>query len=233
MAPWQSRRVLRLIAIAVLVGIPVVSAAAPCDPVAAAARSTAIRRHLDDQARRARLWDWGWGVGFAVVAAGQGALIAAEWHPIEDYDDDIEAALTVGAVQSVLSALPHAVMPLKIVRPPAPTDDACADVAAAERALDETAGHQRTAFYLNHAGGVAFAVGGLLVLGLGYDTWEEGWKSVAVSVPIGLILTYTQPRGSWKAARSGRFAAPGPATSLRLAPTRGPGFTGLALTGAF
>jgi hypothetical protein len=225
---------LRLLAIAALIAVsaPTV-AAAPCEPAEAAARSTAIRRHLDEQAGRARLWDWGWGVGFAVVAAGQGGLIAAEWHPLEDYDDDTQAALTVGAVQSVLSAVPHAVMPLDIVRPAAPTGDACADVAAAERALRETAGHQRTAFYLNHAGGVAFAVGGLLVLGLGYDTWEEGWKSAAISLPIGLALTYTQPRGSWKAVRRGRFEAPGPVTSLRLAPARGPGFTGLALSGSF
>ena len=100
-------------------------------------------------------------------------------------------------------------------------------------ALRETAGNQRTGFYLNHAGGVVFAVGGLLVLGLGYDTWEGGLKSAAVSIPIGLVLTYTQPRGSWKAVRSGRFAPPSTAASLRLAPVHAPGFTGLALGGAF
>jgi hypothetical protein len=230
-----SAAMLRLAAIAAIVCLGTARAeAAPCNPDEAAARAAAIRAHLEDQARRARIWDWGWGVGFTVAAAGQGALIAAEWHPIDDYDDDVEAALIVGTVQSVLSAVPHAVMPLTIVRPPPPTGDPCADADAAERALRETAGNQRTGFYLNHAGGVAFAVGGLLVLGLGYDTWEEGLKSAAVSIPIGLILTYTQPRGSWKAVRSGRFAAPaGTGASLRLAPIHAPGFTGLALGGAF
>jgi hypothetical protein len=227
---------LGMVAVVALVAPVAPAAAQACDPVEAGTRDAAIRRHLDQQAHRAKIWDLAWGIGLSAAAAGQIGLVAAEWHPLEDYNDDVEAALYVGAGKSIVSAAAHVVLPLKIVKPPAASGDACADVTAAERALAETAGNQRTAFFVNHAGSVAFAVGGLLILGLGFDTWSEGWKSAAVSYPLGLAITYTLPRASWKAVRSGRFAAPAaPASpvSLGMAPMHGLGVTGLAVTGRF
>ncbi|HEY7611082.1 MAG TPA: hypothetical protein VIF14_17780, partial [Alphaproteobacteria bacterium] len=47
-------------------------------------------------------------------------------------------------------------------------------LAAAERALRETAANQRKAFILNHVGNIVLSGGGLLILGLGFDTWKEG-----------------------------------------------------------
>jgi len=202
----------------------------------AEARSAAIRRFLDREATRAHRWDLIWGVGLGVTAVGQAALIAAEWHPLNDYDDDVEAGLYVGAAQSLIASSAHFILPLNVARPGGPTGDACADLATAERALRETAADEKGAFIKNHIGNVVFSASALLILGLGFDAWEQGATSAATSYATGLLATYTQPRASWKAVRRGwaRESSSGAQTlQLRVAPMRSSGFTGLVLGGVF
>jgi hypothetical protein len=221
------------LAIAVVLAPRIAAAACGAD---AEARSESIRAFLDREAARARVWDLGWGIGMGAAAAGQGALIVAEWHPIDDFNDDVEAALYVGMGQSVLAGGSHVVLPLQVERPPAATGDACADLAAAERALRETAGHQKEAFILNHVGNAVFSVAGLLILGLGFDTWSHGATSAATSFATGLVTTYTMPRASWKAVRRGWGSSSGTggaSLQLRVTPLGGAGVTGLMLGGVF
>lgn len=186
---------MRLVPLAVVICLAAPAAAEPCDPAAAAEAAAAIDAHLAREARRARRWDNAWAITFAGLAAGQGALIAAEWTPT-GFDDDIEAGLWVGVGKSVVGAASHLVLRLKVVRPER-TGDACADLAAAERALRETARNERRTFWLDHLGSFALNAAGLVLLGTRYDTWEEGLKSFALGYPVGLLSVYTQPRASW------------------------------------
>ena len=211
--------------------LPRLAAAQTCG-ADAEARSTGIRRFLDREAKRARTWDLTWALVLGAAAAGQGALLAAEWHPLNDYDDDVRAGLIVGTSKAGIATLPHIILPLKIVRPAAPSGDACADLAAAERALRETAKNEKKAFILNHVGNVVLSGGGLLILGLGFDTWKEGATSAATGYPTGLLVTYTLPRASWKVVRGG-YLEQETALDLRIAPAIGPGFAGLVVGGYF
>jgi hypothetical protein len=150
-----------------------------------------LRSHLDREARRARRWDLAWALTFGTFAVAQGGMLAAEWVPGQEWNDDAAAGLKVGIVKSSIASLSHIVLRLKVERPSA---DDCASLA---RAVRETARHEKQAFYLNHVGSLLLNVGGLLWLGLVEDAWPEGWKSIALGYPIGLISTYTQPRASW------------------------------------
>jgi hypothetical protein len=202
--------------------------AAPCDPASAAEEAASIRAGLDRDKRNARWWDTGWAIGFGVATAAAVTLAATETAPLGEFDEHVEAGLYVGAVNSAIGMLGHLVLPMKIVRPGPPTGDGCADLAAAEAALRETGKHQKHAFYLNHLGGFITNAGALLVLGLAFDTWEEGAKAAGIGYPVSLLNTYTGPRASWARART----LP-PSVSWQLIPVRRQSYTGLALTVAF
>lgn len=197
--------------------------AAPCDEAAATDRTAKLRALLDDQARAARRWNLGWGIGFAVAAAGQFGLAAADYTPLGDYTEDTENGLYVAGTKAVLASLSHVILPLKTARVPAATGDPCADLEAAERALRETGKNERSSFFLNHLGALAMNVAGLIVLGTVFDTWKEGWMSVAIGYPIGLAHAYTQPRRGWHWWRH----------TPTIQVVRNEQVTGLALSGAF
>jgi hypothetical protein len=42
---------------------------------------------------------------------------------------------------------------------------------------------------------------GSLVLGFAYDAWGAAISSFAVGYPVGLLSTYTMPRGAWDEQR--------------------------------
>jgi len=174
---------------------------AGCDEADAAARTTKIRALLDGEAKRARRWNLAWGIGFGTVAAGQFGLTLADYTPLGDYDDDKEVGLYFAAGKAALGSLAHVVLPLKIVRPGPLTGDACADLDAAERALRASGRNEQRSFYLNHLGAFAMNAGSLLLLGMVFDTWREGWLGLAIGYPVGLLHAYTQPRRAWRWAR--------------------------------
>ncbi len=200
--------------------------AAPCDEAEATARTAEIRGLLERESRRTRRWNLGWGIGFGVLAVGQLGLTAADYTPIGDYDEDKEHGLYVAATKAAIASLAHVVLPLKMAWPGPATGDPCVDRDAAERALQRSGDNEKRSFYLNHLGAIAMNVGGLLVLGLGFDTWKEGWLSVALGYPVGLLHAYTQPRRVWHVAR--RVPPDVAITVLRNEHT-----WGLAIGGAF
>jgi hypothetical protein len=206
--------------------------AEPCHGAAAAARATRIRTLLAREARRGRRWDVGWGVGLGVVAVAQGALAYTETTPVGEPTDAKLASLWVGAIKATIGAGAHVVLPLRVTQPGAPTGDACADLAAAERALRDTARAERAAFVLNHLGGLALTVGGALYLGLGEDDWGEAALSAALGYPVGLAITYTLPRDAWHAWRDGEQRGDATVT-WRLTPVRSRELTGVVVGGVF
>ncbi len=213
-----------------------------CDAARAEGRAAAVRAHLEREARHARRWDLAWAAGSVVMAGGQLGLVAARWVPLRDYDRTQRLVLQVGAAKAAVGALGHVVLPLRLVPPGRPSGESCADLAAAERALAASARAERTAFRVNHVGGLLVNLGGWLYLGLAHDEWDEGLASFALGYPVALLAVYTQPRASWRAHREGhRFgrgdASPDPSPaadgSWSLVPVRAPGYLGLVLTLGF
>jgi hypothetical protein len=217
------RTALGIAALAAVLAVVAPRPAAACDPEVAGAEAATLRAHLDGEARRARRWNLGWAIAFGGLAAAQGALVAAEWTPLGDYDADAEAELWIGAGKATIAMLARAVTPLRVHRP-AVTGDGCVDLEAAQRALRATARAQRRTFWLNHLGGLALNVGGLVLFRTTRDGWTGGLRSAALGYPVGIASTYTQPRGSWRGVRQG---------DLRIGIVRGGGYTGLALGGSF
>jgi hypothetical protein len=204
--------------------------ASACDREEAAREVSAIRHLLADQKRRARWWNVGWGAGYGAATAGQLVFaIEPDWAPI-DVDADMRKGLFVGAGKSAIGSASRIVLPLKTAE--VPDGDPCEVLEAARDALRWTGRKQRNSFWLNHLGGLAVNLGGALILGLGYGAWETALTSFAVGYPVGLISTYTQPRGAWRGwrrlRRGGSFVE-----RLSVAPIATPRYRGVAIGFSF
>lgn len=222
-----------LLVIAVVLGVVPTRAragapAVPPSPAAArcAVEDASLRAYIDDQAARTQRWNVAWGIGFAVGASAEYAMLLSEWSPLGEWNADVRAGTLAGAIKASVGVASKLVTPLKAFRAPPATGDACADLAAAEATLRATAVRQRRAFYLNHIGGLAVNLAGVLALGLWADSWRQAAMSFAIGAPIGLLSTYTMPRGAWKTSRTSRF-------DVAAAPMPLPGGGGLVLAGSF
>jgi hypothetical protein len=152
----------------------------------AAARLAFLEASLAREAHRARQWNWSWGVGFAAAAAGQFGVAAALDDP------DQQKGLYVGGTKAVLGVGAKLVKPLRVPRPAGGVG--CAAVADAEaRLLGATLAEARGRHWLRHVEVVGLNLVGVLVLGLGYDVWQEGLLGAAAGVVVGEIHIFTQP----------------------------------------
>lgn len=141
-------------------------------------------------------WRVGWTVTYGALTAGQAGLAIARWNPLGTYDRQFRDTLVVGAVESGLGTLAMVLAPR--------LGDDCARAGEIERTL----------FWAGHAGNLVVNLAGSLILAH-ETTWSAGVVSFALGYPIGLLNTYTMPRGAWHA--------------LRLVPTA----NGVALAGTF
>jgi hypothetical protein len=162
---------------------------AACD-----AEAAAIRAHLADEAARGHRWDLGWGIGLGGAAAGELGLGLSG-----AFDRDQTQSFYVGAAEATIGSLGHFVLPLKI-EVPAPVADACADLAALHTAMATTAHHERQAFWINHVGALVLNGSGAALLHA-RTNWTTAARSFALGYTVGLIVIYTQPRGTWHATR--------------------------------
>jgi hypothetical protein len=212
----------RIIAAGVVLVLALVAGAAAARascPADAAERGAKLRERLDRERAAARRWRWGWAAGFGAATALQAAGVLAEYTPTGDFDESAETSLTVGAIKSAIGMTARIVAPIKVPRP-AVTGDACADLAAAEAAMARAAFSEKKSFWLNHVGGLALHAGGTLYIGLTVDdAWGDAAISFGLGWTVGLISTYTQPRGVWK--------------EVRVAPMVAPGAQGLSIAGSF
>lgn len=225
---------MRARAAALLALAAVLAAAAPeaaACPADAAERAAALRERLDGERASARRWRWGWAAGFGAASALQLTGVLLERTPIGDYDAAADASLKAGAAKAGIGMAARIVAPIKVPRP-AITGDACADLAAAEAALARAAASEQRSFWLNHVGGLAMQVGGTLYIGLSVeDAWGDAAISFGLGWTVGLISTYTQPRGLWKMHRA-RARSPDGLT-WQLTPLAAPRAHGLAISGTF
>ncbi len=157
---------------------------------------------LARETRRARTWRIGWGVSLGALGVGQLALgLEPEISPIE-IDDAGQMSMYVGAAKSFVGAGSSVFTPLRIPRPRhVDSTEPCAVLAEAEGALIAAARKERNQLLLGHIGSFALSVGSILVLGVGYGYWKEAAFSVASGSAVGLLRTWTQPKGAIHALR--------------------------------
>ena len=220
------------------------AAESSCDEAAAVVRTDQIAEILDHDATRAEYSRVAWGTFFGVAAAVELGGAAADYAPFQTETHTVRAAEIVSGSKAAIASLSQVILPLRIDRiapaMPGTTNSACHELASAENALRIAAHRERNSFYLNHVGGIALAVAGMLVLGIGEHSWGQAGLSVAEGYPIGLASTYTLPRAAWHAWRDGLPST----TSAKATPSifdrswiAGPvvlpGYAGLGLSAQF
>ncbi|EPX63076.1 hypothetical protein D187_006486 [Cystobacter fuscus DSM 2262] len=186
-----------------------------------------IQTHLNEDARRARLWTGAWGAGYGVLTLGQLAAVPAV--PSGEQVD-----LYVGALSSAGGLVALLAMPLDVVADSTtldtlarehPSEVDCDVLAEAERLLVRGAeGEALGRSWLMHGANVLYGLLSGLVLGLAFDRWVSGAVTAVTGILIGEAMILTQPfgaeetlrryrEGAWSASRS----APSPAWNLQVA----------------
>jgi hypothetical protein len=197
----------------------------------AAADCAARVRFIDDSLRRAarpaRVWSWTWGLGYFVVGGAQLGIA-----PFLE-DEGRQADFYVGGGRTLLAALPFVLLPLATMKQQRtlsarvaalpPDADLCAELPAAERALERSAAsEQRGKSLLKHTIVAVLNLGAGLILGLGYDRWATGAFTAGSGILVGEIMIWTQPTRSVHALRkyrAGHYTAAAPSVSWGIAPT--------------
>jgi hypothetical protein len=201
------------------------------DPAERARRIAYLDATLERERALMSRWVWGWGLGFAGVAAGQvglGLAISDEGRSIDLYVSATKAG--IGALYTAVNS--PRVRPARIEL----GDTSCAALAAAEEALFAGARAQRRGSGLLVRGGsLVVNAGAVLYLGLAHDRWGSGLLGAAVGLAVGEVKIYTQPSGAIAAARRYRDGDPrGAPTGRAFGVGPGPaGSLGLSLGGTF
>jgi hypothetical protein len=184
---------------------PPMSGAAPALSMQPASlRLDFVRSVMRDQARRARLWSWGWALGGTALIAGNYA-IAALADTADDRVDPIvggTAAITIPAgilikPLTVMSANDELEDYLARTASTAGARDACVTLARAEELLAISADDEALT-----AGWIAqvLAIGGNaaigLFLGLGFDHWEGALLNGVGGIAVSEAQIFTQPTGA-------------------------------------
>jgi hypothetical protein len=166
-----------------------------CDP----REAEELRTHLAQEARRASRWNSAWKWTFTAAAVGSTAVALVDPFP------ELRDGLFVSGGKAAIGALGRWILPLKVDVPEA-DPDACMDIARLRKALAKAAKQERALFITNHVGGLAVNLAGAGII------WYRGslgqaLLSVATGYPVGLLSTYTMPRGSWKRYRERMWTA--------------------------
>jgi len=202
----------RAAAIPAAIVLAIATTAAACPP-------DTIRGVLEREAHRAHRWDVAWGLTFGAAAIGYTAMAASDWEFGATLTHAQRDDLWLGAIKSGIASLSHVILPLRIEQP---AGDSCTDDAAAIHALEVSARHERTTFWLSNAGNVALNGGAALYLGIHDHDWTQALISAGIGVSVAIVHTWTMPRG-----------APRALDALQLSVARTPSFTGVVIGGSF
>ena len=235
---------MRALIVIALLALPISSEGATCpvpDGVAtnvgqvdAAERARFLQSALRYGAWKAEIWNWGWPIIYGLLTGGQ--VLAATLIDDEGRKKD----LYVSAVRSGIAGVAAILIPLKTPRQwrrYRATGDACADVAALERALAVSAASEaRGKSWKKHAAvfGLNLITG--LVLWLGFDRpIGQAALTTATGLAVGEIMIFSQPtraRDAWNRYRRGEVGiATRPTVVWTITPFAGG--AGLGLVGEF
>lgn len=187
------------IAFLIVIGLAIVSRRVEAGCTEEAAE---LRAQLSAEARRARIWNIGWGAAFGVAAVGAVALAVTETRPFGTFTDDDRDLYYVAAGKATIGLAARLVIPLRIDVPAAAAEP-CADAIALRAAVAEAGRRERRMFWLGHLGGLAVNLAGVVVLAE-RRSFGIGALSFAIGYPVGLASSYTQPRRSWHLWRERR-----------------------------
>jgi hypothetical protein len=176
--------------------------AAPASADTCEQEATELRAHLVEESHRASRWNTAWAVIFGTAMAGQFALVATEYNPTGEFDQDFKETLYVGGTKAAIGFAGKLVVPLR-VPVPAQQADACVDVAQLHKALAEGGKREAKSFWLTHIGALAVNLAGSGVLTV-RRSFSVGALSFAMGYPVGVLSAYTQPRRSWHQWRERR-----------------------------
>jgi len=158
-----------------------------------ASESSGLRSHLVREQHRGDAWTLDWRLTFPSATA---ASLSFGLLTSSDY---LREGAYVSAGKAGLATLTRWIFPLH-VRMPEETADACVDLAALRKETRRIGTLERRFFWMGHIGGIALNLGGAALL-WSRSTLSQGLISIAVGYPVGVIHTYTMPRGSWQRSR--------------------------------
>lgn len=199
---------------AALLVAAVLATAAPREASAdCVADADRLRAHLEQAETSTSRWQWGWTIAFTAAAAGQFALVLAEWNPFGDYTDKYRDTLIVGGTKATIGIGSRVLFPIR-THVPAPNADRCVELAELRKEVTRLGKKERQSFWLTHLGGTALNLTGLGILWYRHS-FATGAVSFAMSYPVGLASAYTLPRKSWHLWRDEKAT-----WSVGIAPSR-------------
>ncbi len=199
-------------------------------------RYAAITASLEEGEGRARLWWYGWTIGFAGLTAGETtvALVANDGTRVDAVVSAAGSALGLGAMLFFVSRTAFEWRgPLAAYDATTPAGR-LARLKEAERILDkiaddETMGHSIFA----HLASDVVTLAGTFVLWAGYQRYTSGWINLIGGVVVGEAQILTMPTAGIRARRAYRAGAfgrtPASKSSWSISPTLG----GAAATWSF
>lgn len=157
-----------------------------------------IDRRLSDDAARARIWAWTWGLTYSAITVVQFGLALQP-----DISTTDRAGYIVGGSAALIGVLAGAILPLKVMGDQrwwqrhyarSRGDDVCSLLNTAELLLIRDA--ESEAFGVGplvHVGNFAINIAAGLVLGLGYGKWSAFGYTTVVGIVVGEVQASTQP----------------------------------------
>ncbi|MDC0712251.1 hypothetical protein POL68_27535 [Stigmatella sp. ncwal1] len=178
---------------------------------------TFIQSHLNEEARRVRLWTDAWGAGYGALTLGQ--LAAASALPKKEQVDFYVGAVSSAGGLAALLAMPLDVMAdalaLDALVLAHPGEIDCEVLAKAERLLVRSAQSEAMGrSWMMHGASALYSLLTGLVLGLGFDRWSSGAFTAVTGLLVGEVMLLTQPSGAEDTLRRYRAGA--------LSASRGP-----------
>jgi hypothetical protein len=162
------------------------------------ARLAYVERALGREERWARVWSYGWLIGFSGLVVGQSVVA------ITATDDSVRAAAVSGAIKSALGAGVRLFLPFTpasaaatLRRAPAATPaERRAKLRLAESLLRQSAAEERfNRSWFPLTAGAAVNLAGAYVLWAGYHRYGSGWFGLGAGVAVSQLQYWTQPTG--------------------------------------
>lgn len=149
---------------------------------------------FDEEVKGLHIWSWSWGSIYAAAAVTQAGLAIGLKEQAARLD------LGVGSITAAIGSASLFLLPLRFTRPLTQLRSRWSDpyrcglLAEAEATLERVAKEEGTGkSWVGHAGNIAFNVGLLLVLGLGFGHWRQGLISAGIGAAVGELNLLTQP----------------------------------------
>jgi hypothetical protein len=197
-----------------------------------------LRERIRIEARKTRIWAWTWSGIYS-------SLVVFNLAQLDPNDRENAIKQGVGASASMVGILSIALSPPKIIgdqywlerrlRHAPPGEDVCAQLADAERVLlREVKAARFGRGALTHAGNFAFNIGVALLLGFGFNLWDQAALQGFVGIAVGEVMTLSRPGGVIQVLKRYRAGDLGLAPPPRpigwgLAPMMGQGRAGLVV----